>query len=105
MLPEAVNRLVEALLKIPPHLQLVPAEPLPRLPDAPLNVQLEFIVEEIRHSLRMLQLEVWVELLLYAVHGELSPASLAAWLIQSGLQARLQLQLQKYLWPGQHRGV
>lgn len=50
-------------------------------------------------------LEGRVELLLSAVHGELSPATLAGWLLASGLWARLQLPLQKYLWPERRRGV
>ena len=39
------------------------------------------------------------------VHGELEPAELAAWILESGTPARLQLQLHKLLWPAAMRGV
>ncbi len=39
------------------------------------------------------------------VHGKLEPAELAAWMLESGTKARLQLQLHKILWPGVLRGV
>jgi len=39
------------------------------------------------------------------VHGELEPAELAAWMLESGTPARLQLQLHKLLWPAALRGV
>lgn len=38
-------------------------------------------------------------------HGILSGAELAGWLLDSRLQARLQLQLHKILWPGCSRGI
>ncbi len=37
--------------------------------------------------------------------GLLDPADLAAWIIADGLEARLQLQLQKIIWPDRDRGV
>jgi 7-carboxy-7-deazaguanine synthase len=33
------------------------------------------------------------------------PVELANWLLESGLQVRLQLQLHKYIWDPQARGV
>jgi 7-carboxy-7-deazaguanine synthase len=39
------------------------------------------------------------------VHGVLDPGRLAAWILEDGVQARLQVQLHKYLWPGALRGV
>jgi 7-carboxy-7-deazaguanine synthase len=39
------------------------------------------------------------------VHGELEPAELAAWILESGTPARMQLQLHKLLWPSVVRGV
>lgn len=39
------------------------------------------------------------------VWGELEPAVLAAWMLQDRLDARLQLQLHRLLWPSAHRGV
>jgi 7-carboxy-7-deazaguanine synthase len=43
---------------------------------------------------------------LYApVFGVLSPADLAGWMLEAGVQGRLQIQLHKYLWEPQRRGV
>jgi 7-carboxy-7-deazaguanine synthase len=39
------------------------------------------------------------------VHGALEPALLARWILDDGLPVRLQVQLQKYLWPGVVRGI
>ena len=39
------------------------------------------------------------------VHGVLDPGALARWILDDGLDVRLQVQLHKYLWPGVERGV
>ena len=39
------------------------------------------------------------------VHGELDPKQLAAWILEDGLQVRMQLQLHKFIWDPQTRGV
>jgi 7-carboxy-7-deazaguanine synthase len=39
------------------------------------------------------------------VHGVLEPASLAAWILESKLPVRLQLQSHKYIWGVEARGV
>lgn len=39
------------------------------------------------------------------VHGVLEPGTLARWILDEGVAARLQVQLHKYLWPGVERGV
>ena len=39
------------------------------------------------------------------VHGALDPGTLARWILDDGLDVRVQLQLHKYLWPGAARGV
>jgi 7-carboxy-7-deazaguanine synthase len=39
------------------------------------------------------------------VHGRLDPERLARWVLDSGLYIRLQIQLQKILWPDSSRGV
>jgi 7-carboxy-7-deazaguanine synthase len=44
-------------------------------------------------------------LLFGAVADRLPPRDLAGWLLDSGLEARLQLQLHKLLWPERERGV
>jgi 7-carboxy-7-deazaguanine synthase len=39
------------------------------------------------------------------VHGVLDPGRLGRWILEDGLPVRLQIQLHKYLWPGETRGV
>lgn len=39
------------------------------------------------------------------VFGEVQPIELARWLLESGLGARMQLQLHKYIWEPETRGV
>jgi 7-carboxy-7-deazaguanine synthase len=43
--------------------------------------------------------------LLSPVHGVLEPGSLSEWMMTDHLQARLQLQLHKLVWPDRSRGV
>jgi len=43
--------------------------------------------------------------LLSPVHGVLPPATLTEWLLESGVDARLQLQAHKYIWSPETRGV
>lgn len=45
------------------------------------------------------------EILFSPVHGRLGATVLADWILESGVQARLQLQLHKVLWPGRERAV
>ncbi len=44
-------------------------------------------------------------LLLSPVHGVLDPRRLAEWILEDRLPARLQLQIHKYIWPPDARGV
>lgn len=46
-----------------------------------------------------------VTTLLSPVQGKLDPATLAEWMLADKLPARLNLQLHKYVWPAQDRGV
>ena len=39
------------------------------------------------------------------VHGELDPAQLAAWVLADRVPARVQVQLHKYLWGAEARGI
>jgi 7-carboxy-7-deazaguanine synthase len=55
--------------------------------------------------IRTHNLEGRVPLLLSPVHGELEPALLARWILDSGMDARLNLQLHKQLWGPDTRGV
>jgi 7-carboxy-7-deazaguanine synthase len=50
-------------------------------------------------------LEQIPNILMSPAHQILHPRELAEWIIQEKLNARLQLQLQKYLWPDELRGV
>ncbi len=47
----------------------------------------------------------WHTLLFSPVYGELEPRTLAKWLLQDRLQARIQLQLHKAIWGPDKRGV
>jgi len=46
-----------------------------------------------------------VELLLSPSFGELEPAQLVSWMLRDGLRARLNLQLHKFIWSPEARGV
>jgi 7-carboxy-7-deazaguanine synthase len=39
------------------------------------------------------------------VHGVLAPAELGGWILEAGLDVRLQLQAHKYIWGDDARGV
>jgi 7-carboxy-7-deazaguanine synthase len=43
--------------------------------------------------------------LMSPVHGVLEPRTLSEWVLADRLPARLQLQLHKYIWPADARGV
>jgi 7-carboxy-7-deazaguanine synthase len=45
------------------------------------------------------------QILFSPVHGSVSPAELADWVLACGLPVRMQLQLHKYIWPDIKRGV
>lgn len=45
------------------------------------------------------------EVLLSPAHGQLDPRDLVAWMLRDGLPARLNLQLHKYVWAADARGV
>ena len=45
------------------------------------------------------------EVLLSPVHGVLPPRDLVGWVLQDGLQVRVQLQLHKYIWSPETQGV
>jgi 7-carboxy-7-deazaguanine synthase len=57
-----------------------------------------------RDVVRRHALEGRVHLLFSPVWGKVEPRQLAAWLLESGLQARLSLQIHKVIW-GEQRGV
>lgn len=61
----------------------------------------EWAVDHIRSH----NLTAKVSVLVGAVHGQLDPAELAAWVLESRLPLRLQIQLHKLLWGPSTRGV
>lgn len=46
-----------------------------------------------------------IPVLFSPVHGALDPARLAGWILEDGLDVRVQLQLHKYIWGSDARGV
>jgi 7-carboxy-7-deazaguanine synthase len=56
-------------------------------------------------TIRSRNLDRRFSVLLSAVFGSVTPLELANWLLQSGLQVRFQLQLHKYIWHRETRGV
>jgi 7-carboxy-7-deazaguanine synthase len=56
-------------------------------------------------TVRNHSLEGRFEVLLSAVFGKVEPVELVDWLLESKLQVRMQLQMHKYVWPPQTRGV
>ncbi|HXG01247.1 MAG TPA: 7-carboxy-7-deazaguanine synthase QueE [Bacteroidota bacterium] len=51
------------------------------------------------------QLEKRCTVLFSPVFGEVQPVELAQWLLESGMNARMQLQLHKFIWEPETRGV
>jgi 7-carboxy-7-deazaguanine synthase len=58
-----------------------------------------------RNFLREGRIPRGVAVLLSPAHGELEPKALAAWILEDGLEVRLQLQIHKYIWGKESRGV
>jgi len=54
---------------------------------------------------RQFGLEGRCPVLFSPVFGELQPVRLAEWLLESGIAARMQLQIHKYIWEPETRGV
>jgi 7-carboxy-7-deazaguanine synthase len=55
--------------------------------------------------IRKYGLEGRLPLLMSPSFGQVEPRELAAWMIETGLQARLNLQIHKYIWGADARGV
>jgi 7-carboxy-7-deazaguanine synthase len=55
--------------------------------------------------IRELELAGRAEVLLSPVHGRLDPKTLVEWMLRDRLPARLNLQLHKYIWEPETRGV
>ena len=55
--------------------------------------------------IRTHELEGRVPLLISPVYGQVDPRDLVRWMLKQGLQARLNLQIHKYIWGPEARGV
>jgi 7-carboxy-7-deazaguanine synthase len=88
-----------------------PATDLAWLEDLARHDEVKFVVcseDDFRWSLdvvRRHRLEGRVEVLFSPVHGAVDPKDLAAWMLASGVRARLNLQLHKIVWGADARGV
>jgi 7-carboxy-7-deazaguanine synthase len=109
-LPPAVIKIVD--VKPPGSGELAGEEHLAWLADLGPRDELKFVIageDDFRWSagvVRRLGLEGKLGALLFSpVHGAVRPPDLARWLLESGLDARLQLQLHKILWGEGARGV
>jgi 7-carboxy-7-deazaguanine synthase len=73
--------------------------------------QIKFVIASRRdfdwavETIRAHQLDRRFVVLLSPVFGAVQPVELAEWLLASGLQVRMQLQLHKYIWDPHARGV
>jgi 7-carboxy-7-deazaguanine synthase len=56
-------------------------------------------------QVRLHRLDSRFVVLMSPVFGSVQPIELATWVLDSGLQVRMQLQLHKYIWDPQARGV
>jgi 7-carboxy-7-deazaguanine synthase len=73
--------------------------------------QIKFVIASHRdfdwtaETIRTHKLDRRFAVLLSPVFGSVSPQELADWLLESGLQVRMQLQLHKFIWDPEARGV
>lgn len=73
--------------------------------------EVKFVIcsrEDFRWSLDVIRrhrLEGRLEVLLSPSHGQVDPRDLARWMLESGVKARLNLQLHKIVWGADARGV
>ena len=107
VLDERVLRIVDVKTPSSGESHRVMTENFPHLRETD---ELKFVVKDRKDfdfSLEMIRehgLEERCPLLFSPVHG-VDPADLARWIMDSGVRARLQLQLHKILWPEAVRGV
>ncbi|HLW66156.1 MAG TPA: radical SAM protein [Gemmataceae bacterium] len=73
--------------------------------------QIKFVIASRRdfewtaQTIREYHLDQRFEVLLSGAFADVTPLLMAEWLLASGLQVRLQLQMHKYIWPPETRGV
>jgi len=106
-LPPAVVRVVD--VKTPGSGE--PARDLSYLDALTPRDEVKFVVDseaDWRWSLEVIRgrrLEGRVAVLVSPVHGRLDPRDLARWILEAGVEARLNLQLHKIVWGPDARGV
>lgn len=108
-LPDQVIKIVD--VKAPGSNEVATEEHLARLATLGPNDELKFVIaseEDFRWSvdvIRRYELEGRFAALLFSpVHGQVEPKDLARWVLESHIEARMQLQLHKLIW-GDARGV
>ncbi|HEV3143583.1 MAG TPA: radical SAM protein [Gemmataceae bacterium] len=73
--------------------------------------QIKFVIASRRdfdwteQTIREYHLDQGFEVLLSCAFPDVAPLQLAEWLLASGLQVRMQLQMHKYIWPPETHGV
>lgn len=103
-----VHRIVD--LKCPDSDELK-ANRLENLDHLSTKDEVKFVVasrrdyEWAREIVRERELAKKARLLFSPVHGELDPKELAAWMLADRVDARFQLQMHKYIWSPETRGV
>lgn len=109
-LPPEVVKVVD--VKPPGSGEVAGAADLERLKTLGPADELKFVIaseEDFRWSCEVIRrygLEGRHAALLFSpVHGRVDPKDLAAWLLASGIDARLQVQLHKWIWGPEARGV
>jgi 7-carboxy-7-deazaguanine synthase len=106
-LPREVVRIVD--VKTPGSGE--PARDLSYLDGLAPHDEVKFVVDseaDWRWSLEVIRsrrLEGRVGLLVSPVHGKVEPRDLARWILEAGVEARLNLQLHKIVWGPEARGV
>lgn len=76
------------------------------------NLSLLKLTDEVKIVLKDREDYLWAKkwsaacrhLLLSPVHGVLDPKDLCQWMIEDGIRAKLNIQLHKYIWPGEDKG-
>ena len=108
-IPEAVHKIVDFK---PPGSEEVEANDFSIVEDLTTRDEVKFVIgdrrdyEWSREVLRRYELFRRTRAVLFSpVHGRLAPAELSRWILEDGLPARLNLQLHKYVWPAEERGV
>ena len=106
-LPQAVVKIVD--VKTPGSGEMV--KDLSVLEELDAKDELKFVIcsrADFDWALRLvrdLKLEDRFPLLFAPSHGHVDPKDLAAWMLAAGVHARLNLQIHKYIWGAETRGV